>query len=448
MKDQPKLVIIGLDGAPYRLIKDFTENDIMPEIGKIIKKGTFLPLESTIPEISSLAWSSIITGKNPGGHGIFGFTDIPIGTYRLTFPNFNNLKALPFWQKDTGRKSIIVNVPSTFPVKPLNGIHISGFVSLDLERSVYPQSLIPELEALNYRIDVDAAKAHQSTDLFLKDLDETLDARIRASRYLWKNQDWDTFMLVFTGTDRLSHFLWDAYEDRDHPYHSTFLNHFRKIDRAIGEIARSLTEDDLIVLLSDHGFELSERDVNINYLLQESGYLKLDPQSRRGLAGMDEKTRAFALDPARIYLNVKDKYPRGGVTANDFEMIIEDLISLFTGLQYKGRKVIDKIYRKDEIYSGPYTDQAPDLVLISNHGFNLRSGIRSASLYEKSIFTGKHSQPDAFLLLGHPVEPDQLPERPSVSDVLNIISKLAPAALTLKNKNVKNKKTLKIVEDR
>jgi len=426
MKGQPKLVIIGLDGSPYRLIKDLTENNIMPETGKIIEKGTFMSVESTIPEISSPAWSSIITGKNPGGHGIFGFTDIPIGTYRLTFPNFNNLKALPFWQENTDRKSIIINVPATFPVKPLNGIHISGFVSLDLERSVYPQSLIPELNELNYRIDADASKAHQSTDLFLKDLNKTLDARIRTSRYLWENQDWDTFMLVFTGTDRLSHFLWDAYEDRDHPYHSTFLNYFRTIDQAIGEIAHSLTEDDLLVLLSDHGFELSERDVNINYLLKESGYLKLDPQSRRGLAGMDEKTRAFALDPARIYLNVNDKYPRGGVTKHDFDMIIEDLISIFNGLQYNGRKVIDKIYRKDEIYSGPYTDQAPDLVLVSNHGFNLRSGIKSANLYEKSIFTGKHSQPDAFLLLGHPVEPAQLPERPSVSDVLNIIKDQAP----------------------
>jgi len=247
-KRKKRVVIVGLDGVPYRLIDSLSNNGMMPEAKKIIKKGTFKQMESSIPEISSVAWSSIITGKNPGEHGIFGYTDIPIGTYRLSFPNFNNLKAVPFWQKDSEEKSIIFNVPSTFPVKPLNGIHISGFVSLDLERSVYPNSLIPKLNTLNYQIDVDSSKAHISIDMFLKDLEKTLKARIAAYRYLWEEWDWDTFMLVFIGTDRLSHFLWDAYEDESHKYHSTFLEHFHQIDE-----------------VSDHGFELLEREVN-NYI--------------------------------------------------------------------------------------------------------------------------------------------------------------------------------------
>ena len=224
IKGKKRTVIIGLDGVPYRLIENFCQTGIMAETQKLIDKGIFMKMESSIPEISSVAWSSIITGKNPGEHGIFGYTDIPLGTYRLSFPNFVNLKAEPFWQKDKTNRSIILNVPSTFPVKPINGIHISGFVSLDLERSVYPKSLIPRLNEFNYQIDVDSSKAHKSIDLFLTDLDKTLKARIATYRHLWENEDWDTFMLVFTGTDRLSHFLWDAYEDENHPHHILLLD--------------------------------------------------------------------------------------------------------------------------------------------------------------------------------------------------------------------------------
>jgi len=419
-----RIIIIGLDGVPYRLIENFSNNGIMPETKRIIEKGIFKQMESSIPEISSVAWSSIITGKNPGEHGIFGYTDIPIGTYRLSFPNFNNLKKAPFWQKDTKEKSIILNVPSTFPVKPLNGIHISGFVSLDLERSVYPKSLISKLTEFNYKIDVDSSKAHKSTDMFLTDLDKTLKARIATYRYLWKKEDWDTFMLVFTGTDRLSHFLWDAYEDENHKYHAAFLEHFRQIDEVIGEITNKITEYDLLVLLSDHGFELLEKEVNINFILRENGFLNLKPDSKRNYADIDFSTKAFALEPARIYINLEDKYPRGSVTKNKYKPLIEEIISIFNDLELNGKKIIKKIFRKKEIYRGPYMDQAPDIVFMPNKDFNLRAGLKANEPYEKSIFTGKHTQHDAFLLINRCFERDILPDKLTVSDVCGIIDKL------------------------
>lgn len=423
-KIKKRVVIIGLDGMPYRLIENLSNKGIMPETKKLVEKCVLKHMESSIPEISSVAWSSIITGKNPGEHGIFGYTDIPTGTYRLSFPNFNNLKATPFWQKNSKEKSIIINVPSTFPVKPLNGVHISGFVSLDLERSVYPNSLIPKLNTLNYQIDVDSSKAHISIDMFLKDLEKTLKARIAAYRYLWKEEDWDTFMLVFTGTDRLSHFLWDAYEDENHKYHQAFLEHFHQIDEVIGEIAEKLPEDDLLILLSDHGFELLEKDVNINFILRENGFFNLKPDSKRNLADIDSGTRAFALEPSRIYINLENKYPRGAVKESEYGSLIEELISIFNELELDGRKVIKKIFRKEEIYKGPYTDQAPDIVLIPNKGFNLKASVKPKEPFEKSIFTGKHTQHDAFLLINNYIEKNIIPDKLSVSDVCSIIDSL------------------------
>ncbi|MCJ7563450.1 MAG: alkaline phosphatase family protein [Candidatus Aminicenantes bacterium] len=422
-KEGKKVVIFGLDGIPYDLMLNLGHKKIMPETKKLIEKGIFMQMESSIPEISSVAWSSIITGKNPGEHGIFGYTDIPPGTYRVTFPNFNSLKAPSFWHKNPDEKSIILNVPATFPAKPLNGVHVSGFIALDLERSVFPKALIPKLIELDYKIDVDAAMAHKSMELFLRDLERTFKARIALYRYLWE-EAWDNFMFVITETDRLCHFLWDAYENENNKYHSFFLNFFHQIDEVVGEIAEKVSEEDILVILSDHGFELLESDVNLNFYLKENGLLNLKPDSKRNFADIDYGTKAFALEPSRIYINLKGKYPRGSVAESDYKHVREEIIMLFAELEFKGKKAIKKIHKKEEIYQGPHISLAPDIVLIPEKGFNLKANLNVCELFEKSIFTGKHTQPDAFLWLNKCLDTKIIPEKLSVADVCKIIDKL------------------------
>ena len=418
-----RTVIIGLDGMPYRLIKHLAESGVMPNTRALIAEGVFREMESSIPEVSSVAWSSVITGANPGYHGIFGFTDIPAGTYRLSFPNSSNLRMPPFWQHEGNGRSVIMNVPSTYPASSLDGVLIAGFVSLDLQRATYPPSLVSKLNELGYQIDVDSGKAHQSIELFLRNLDRTLKARIKAYRYLWDREDWQTFMLVFTGTDRLAHFLWDAYEDRSHRYHDAFLDHLHQIDTTIGEIVNRMENDDLLIMLSDHGFERLEYDININYYLHDEGFLKFRKSPPQSPVDIDFGTTAFALDPARIYVNVAEKYPRGSVPPGDIESTIDRLCKTLRALEVNGRKVAAHIYRKEEVYEGPYLEQAPDLVLIPGPGFNFRSSFRAERLVEKGIFTGKHTQQDAFILLNNAPE-DAVPSRPSVTDVVGIIKRL------------------------
>ena len=416
MTKSTKTVIIGLDGVPYGMIKDFANSGVMPNTAKLISEGIFKKMCSSIPEVSSVAWSSMITGKNPGEHGIFGFMDLFDGSYKMRFPNFNDLKASPFWDRWPG-KSVIINVPSTYPVHQMNGVHISGFVSIDFERSVHPKSLVSQLHDLNYRLDVDSQKAHSSMDLFLSDLDETLKARIRTYRYLWDNNDWQTFTLVFTGTDRLMHFLWSAYEDKNHKYHNFFLEHFAKIDQAIGEIAGRVADNDVLIMLSDHGFERLDYDVYINYLLIQEGLLQFKQGADATLNNIGYGTKAFALDPARIYLNLKGKYPCGSVQPADSENLLFQLEALFRSLQIDGRKVIKNVYRKKRIYSGPYLGNAPDLVLLSTKGFNLKANIRAHQLIDKAIFTGKHTQDTAFLAVKGFSDESVVADIPTVSDV-------------------------------
>ncbi len=427
MTKNAKTIIIGLDGVPYGMIEDFAQSGIMPNMAELISQGIFKEMQSSIPEISSVAWSSVITGKNPGEHGIFGFMDLFDGSYKMRFPNFNDLKARPFWEDWPGQ-SVIVNVPSTYPVRQMDGVHISGFVSINFEKSIHPKSLIPQLQELDYRLDVDSAKAHNSMELFLSDLDKTLDARIEAYRHLWDNVDWQTFMLVFTGTDRLMHFLWEAYEDESHKYHNVFLEHFAKIDRAIGEIADRLSNNDLLVILSDHGFERLDYDVYIGYVLKEEGLLQFKDNQNITLNNINHGTKAFVLDPARIYLNLKGKYPCGMIDPAEGEDVLCQLEGLFAGLEINGRKVIRDSYRKNQIFSGPYLDEAPDLVLVANEGFNLRGNIKALQLFDKGIFTGKHTQDTAFLLIKGLSDNSIVPETPVVSDTKGIMEKSRASA--------------------
>lgn len=420
IKPKKRTIIIGLDGVPYGAIKRLAARGIMKNTHRLIKEGTFRQMTSSIPEISSVAWSSIITGKNPAEHGIFGFIDLYPESYQIRFPNFNDLKSKPFWHLNERQKSIIINVPSTYPVKPLNGVHISGFVSIDYEKSIYPKSLAPKLKQLNYKIDVDAQLAHKSIDLFLEDLDKTLDARIKTYQYLWDEYRWSTFMLVFTGTDRLGHFLWDALDNENHKYREDFLNHFAKIDKAIGEIASKINENDLFVMLSDHGFEEIEENVNINYLLKQKGFLKIEEDTEQKLINVDESTKAFALDPARIYINEEGKHPKGSVNKNDKRKVLDGLKDIFNALERNGKKVIRKIYKREDIYDGPYIESAPDLVLVGNKGFNLKAKVDTDALYEKNIFKGKHTQDDAFIIINKKCD-SLIPDGFSVSDVLGLL---------------------------
>ena len=417
-----KIVIIGLDGVPYHLMDDLSNKGIMPNFKKLKQEGIFKEMDSAIPEISSVSWSSIITGVNPGEHGIFGFMELIPGTYTLSFPNFNSLKAPAFWHTIDGKHAII-NVPSTYPAKPLNGFHVAGFVALDLENAVYPKEYIPKLEELNYRIDVDSEKGHQSKELFMKDLFRTLEARHKTALHLWDDSAWDTFMYVITGTDRIGHFLWDAYEDENHEFHTQFLDYFKRIDEFIGEISNKMSNDDSLVMLSDHGMGLSKTNVIVNAVLKKHGFLELEDAERINHNHIKPESRAFALDPGRIYLHKENKYPKGSVKKEDEEKILKELTVIFQDLEKDGKKVVKKIFRKEDVYSGPHMDDAPDLILLPNRGFNLRGNIAKTEIFDKDIFTGMHTQEDAFLYVKTP-KSISMQDKPNVTQIVNLIKSI------------------------
>jgi predicted AlkP superfamily phosphohydrolase/phosphomutase len=304
----------------------------------------------------------------------------------------------------------------------INGVHISGFVALELIDSVFPKELAGKLTDLGYKIDVDTSYAHESKSLFLRDLDDTLNKRIDVAIDIFDQEEWDVYMLVFTGTDRLSHFLWDAYEDEAHESHNDFLDHFRKIDVCIGEIYSKAEGKYTVAFMSDHGFERLNYEVFINRYLYEWGYLKLRNYPAKSLNDIDVGTTAFALDPGRIYINYEGRYPRGGVKSGDAKDIIESLNEKFGSLAIDGKKIIDEISLGKDVYHGAHTDTAPDIVLVGASGFDLKGNIKSEESYRKNdVFSGKHTYHDAFFGIRHPEtyskSPEIYPELDSVEDI-------------------------------
>jgi len=400
-KSKKKVVIIGLDGTPYSLLKNLINQGKLPNMSHIFSQGYFGATTVCLPEISSVSWTSFMTGTNSGTHGIYGFMDFRPGAYELYFPNFRDLKVPTLFDElgEKGKRSIVINLPSTYPAREIPGVLISGFVAIDLKKAVYPLSLLSKLQELNYRIDINTSRARTDYEFLMKDLDETLKIREKTSNYLWENEDWDLFMVVITGTDRLQHFLFDAYVDENHPYHEAFINYYQKIDAFVGRIYekyKKIKAEKSFFMLSDHGFTQIKTEVYINRWLCENGYLKFNTDKPQMVSDIGPGTLAFALDPSRIYINLKEKYPLGTVDKKDYDGLRDELKQAFLEIKYEGEPILRQVFFKEELYSGPYLDYAPDLVLLSKHGYDLKATVQRDAVFGRSGLQGMHAYDDAF----------------------------------------------------
>jgi len=413
--------VIGLDGVPFSLLIKLASQGGMETMAGLIDSGHLHQIKASLPEISAVSWTNFMTGSNPGDHGIFGFTDLKKDSYDLRFPNFHDLRRETFWDQLGERKKrcIIINQPSTYPARKINGILISGFVAIDLAKAVYPLSYKIPLEKWGYQIDIDTFKSREDHEFMWQELTRTLDGRVKAFETLWK-EDWDYFELVITGTDRLHHFLWNAYGDGHHPYHQNFLNYYREIDRVIHKIVSSFRElgqeDEALFLLSDHGFTGIEQEVYLNAWLEREGYLKFKTSNPQNLAEIDGSSRAFAMDPNRIYINLKGKFPRGWVDEPEKESLKRELSQKLEKLEYNGKKVVRKIFDAHEVYSGPYVDKGPDLIVLSEYGFDMKGSVKKKDIFGRTNLQGMHTWDDAFFW-AHRDYGDDL----SISDLASII---------------------------
>jgi predicted AlkP superfamily phosphohydrolase/phosphomutase len=422
-KKRPRVCVIGLDGVPHPLLLDLAGRGIMPAMDRLIRSGHLHKLKASLPEISAVSWTDFMTGADSGTHGVFGFTDLKPASYGLRFPNFSDVRKETFWERlgREGKRSVVINQPSTYPARPLNGVLVAGFVAIDLAKAVFPAGRRGALEAVGYQIDIDTQRARNDHAFLREELDRTLAGREKAFELFWK-EDWDYFELVITGTDRLHHFLWDAYADENHPAHANFLDYYRQVDRVIDRVVdafrRLVDDDEGLFLLSDHGFCGIEQEVYLNAWLVEQGYLRFTSGEPGGLEDIAETSAAFALDPSRIYLNRKGRFPRGSIADGDAASAAEDIGARLASLEYEGRRVVRRVFRATEIYAGPLVSQGPDLVVLAQPGFDLKGSVKKRLVFGRTSLQGMHTWDDAFFWASRPAG-----ENLAIRDLAGIITR-------------------------
>ena len=296
MKQANKIVIIGLDGVPLELIQRWAASGHLPTLQRLMSTGVVGSLRSTVPPTSGPSWSSFMTGMNPGKTGIYDFLYRREGTYQFPPVNASLRGGTTLWRylSDAGYRVGVLNIPMSYPVEPVNGYMISGWMTpYQATDYTYPSELMEELEREigNYRIYPTETFSENRKESFLRATYDLLEMLTRTAIYLARTRPSDVFMTVFFDTDRVLHQLWH-YLDPDHPWRSdredrewVVRDYFHQLDESIAAVlnAAQADENTLVIVLSDHGMGRAQNFIVLNNWLLEVGLLRLRNDLRTGL---------------------------------------------------------------------------------------------------------------------------------------------------------------------
>ena len=285
-----RVYVLGLDGATFDLIAPWVSKGELPNMKRLMDEGACGSLMSALPAHSAPSWSSFITGKNPGKHGIFDFSEHVDGSYEVKFVNASRRQGMSIWAiaSQYDKKVAVVNVPMTFPPEKVNGIMISGMDAPGIDSNfTYPTALSGELKRIigDYSLEAGLWSYINKGEInrAIEKQHETIDKRFEVTKYLMNNYPWDLFVSVFTATDRVQHAFW-KYMDPRHPsykleeakkYGDAILNVYRKMDHIVGYLLDHLSEDTVLFIMSDHGAGLcSNKTLYLNNWLCKEGLLE------------------------------------------------------------------------------------------------------------------------------------------------------------------------------
>ena len=427
-----KLLIVGLDAATLDLVNPWVGEGKLPNLAQLMKEGVSGRLASILPPITPPAWTSFMTGKNPGKHRIFHFMEAEPGSYSLRYVNASSRCAKTIWKmlSDAGFSVGTMNIPFTYPPEHLNGFQISG-MDTPSEKSafVYPPEIRDELEGLLGRFTLDVRYlGYMSTDRrreeVLAEMERIDQQWLQASLHLMEKHPAEVLMFTFMSVDTVQHYFWH-YMDASHHYHDpvgakrfgdAILRVYERLDRAVGEMLKKVSTDTSVLVVSDHGGgPTSDRVVYLNRFLAQQGLLHylenndsalkklarglihrsytllrgaLSSAQKRKLANALPKmrkrfetaftsftnidwsrTKAYCSEvlasPPSIWINRKGIKPFGIVEESDYESLIKFITERLGELKdpRTNEPVIKRILRREEIFHGPYADQAADLIL-------------------------------------------------------------------------------------
>ncbi|MBI4803673.1 MAG: alkaline phosphatase family protein [Desulfovibrio sp.] len=414
--DRNRLVVLGLDGLPFSLAQSLCKAGKLPNLAHIALSPNALPIRAELPELSPVNWASLITGKNPGGHGVFGFSRIDPATYALSLTDSSAIQAPTIFER-MGEKNLtskVINLPGAYPAKPIPGMLVAGFVAHDLARAVHPPFLASILSGEGYVLEADTTRGAADPDYMLSQVRATLRSRAKALEIFWPDLAWDLFMLVLTETDRIFHFFYPAVANPHHALHDAFMEFLAEWDRLIGQVLdryESLPGPKRLIVLADHGFAECKTEVDLNVWLMKQGILKLKDLGSNEFdsqAIAPHESAAFALDPGRIYINVKERFARGVFHQYIADKLRGELKAALLELSHEGKPLMAAVHEPQEIYSGPFTSKAPDLICEPRPGISLTGKFNRLEMCGLHGRFGCHNPGDAIFYDSAGSKPDRI----------------------------------------
>ena len=375
-----KIMLIGLDCAEPSLVLERWRSEL-PELDRLMERGTSGRLTSVIPPITVPAWSCMMSSRTPGDLGVYGFRNRADHTYdSLTIATSAAIREPRLWDLVTraGKPSIVLGVPGTYPPRPLNGVMVSCFLTPSLESQyTYPATLRREVEAAvgEYVFDCPNFRTEDKDDL-LSQVYTMTDRRFALAEHLLASKPWELFAMVEMGTDRMHHGFW-KYMDPAHrkhvaggPYEDAILDYHRHVDELVGRLLAHADENTVVFVVSDHGAKRMDGGIRVNEWLRREGLLTLrdEPSEATPIArvGIDwSRTVAWGEGGyySRVVLNVKGREPEGIVDPEDYERVRRDLAARLAAIpDEQGRDIGTVVYLPEEVYP-QVKGIAPDLIV-------------------------------------------------------------------------------------
>ncbi len=478
-----KLLIVGIDGATFDLVRPWAEEGLLPNLARLMNGGVQADLNSTMPPVTSPAWPTFMTGCNPGKHGVFDFIHPHGNGFDLV--NATRIQQPTLWQRlsEAGYRVGVLNVPVTYPPRPVTGFMITGILSPKGAEISYPSGLIAQYQGSlgPYRVAPNVQYKPGNEAEYLADIYDLIRCHGEWALHLMQHEPVDVLMVHFIALDIMMHAMW-RFMDHNHPRHEPgpFEHGIRDgyvlVDAYIGRMLDLLPPDAHVMVMSDHGFGPLHNMVNLNIFLLEKGLLKLKGDlwtrikaaafrygltpagaysliERLGLQNLvaraSKRTRnkvyskflsfdsvdwsrtvAYSMGHVgQIHLNVIGREPHGIVSRDDYFEQRDRVIAVLKTLRDpQGRPLVSQIIPAEETYHGPYAQDGPDLHLILDD-YNVIACPLFATegrVFSKQIRgdSGCHRREGIFIAYGPQIRQGEMVETPDIMDLAPTIMHL------------------------
>jgi predicted AlkP superfamily phosphohydrolase/phosphomutase len=441
-----RVLVIGWDGADWDVLDPLLAGGELPALRALVERGRRGVSRSSLPSHSWAAWPTFLTGRDPAGHGVFDVLEYRPGATRRLPVSSRSILA-PTWPErltEAGKTTLLVNVPLTYPPPSIRGVAIAGGV-------VPPGSVYSQPADVGPRLDwpINGGSwttfRHRPLEL-VADLEALTRKRATGMRSLLEEEPWDVACIVFVSPDRVQHCLLEYVHPRHPGYAEASASPvaervrdvYRLLDRELASLVERTDDDDLVLLMSDHGHQPCTRALSMNKVLERVGFLRFGRGSklvnllawgrvrsvarvaydRFGLHGRVAvptapidwaETAAYTSVVSTgegVSLNLAGREPHGTVRRGDYERVRDELAKVlleFTDPE-TGDRPVGRVLRKEDVLSGPYLDRAPDLLLEPAPLYSLTHARRLVE--EADWLSGDHRPEGVYAMTGPGIAPE------------------------------------------